>query len=317
LVIADTGVRALYHPPKPRITEPTGFSPFEKTPKGLYIYKAGARFSHIYDVATDRRGYFGKDGRIDYRINELGFRGEEIDFDKPPGIRRILCLGDSFTFGEGVREENAWPQRLGRAAGPGFEVINAGVQGYSLDHEATLLFLYVRKMKPDIVVIGFFMNDAMPFQETVADHMLMTETSPSLSPMSRISALWRLLEQRQVEARQARGYLEALHTSFSSQAWADTRARIIKLRELADHDGFKIVAIVFPLLYNLQDYPLERERREVVKAFEDAGIEVEDLLDAYRNYQASDLWVHPRGPPSERNRPPNRRRAGGPAAQDH
>jgi lysophospholipase L1-like esterase len=242
-------------------------------------------------VASDSRRYFGPSGRVDYRINQLRFRGEEISVEKPPGVRRILCLGDSFTFGEGVREEDAWPQRLGRLAGPGTQVINAGVQGYSLDDEATHLFLYGRKLMPDVVVIGFFMNDAMTFEATVSGETNMTEAT-ELSPLSRLSALWRLRERRRSDARRTSLYLTDLRTSFSDQRWRDTRARLRNLRTLADHDGFRIVAMIFPLLHQLQEYPLEPEREEVRKGFVDAGIAVVDLLDSYRAYKAPDLWVH-------------------------
>lgn len=294
LIVAEIAVRALVpEPPPPRITEPAGVSPFQQTPRGLYVYRPGASFSHVYDVATDRRGYFGASGRVHYRISNLGFRGEDISVEKPSGIRRILCLGDSFTFGEGVRDEDTWPAHLGRLAGPGTQVINAGVQGYDLDHEALYLFLYGRQLDPDVVVVGFFMNDAMPFGETVAHHARMTETSAEPSGIARVSALWRLLERRRAVARRTSAYLRDLRQSFSSRRWEEAKGRIPRLREMADHDGFEIVAVIFPLLYELNDgYPLEREHEEVRKAFADAGIEVLDLLDAYRSHRAPELWAH-------------------------
>jgi hypothetical protein len=83
------------------MTEPAGYSPFVRAPDGFYGYRPGASFSHIYDASADRRGYFTPQSRIDYRINNLGFRGGDISIEKPRGVRRILCLGDSITFGEG------------------------------------------------------------------------------------------------------------------------------------------------------------------------------------------------------------------------
>jgi hypothetical protein len=293
LAIAEISVRVVFPaPPKPRITEPAGYSPFEQTDKGLYVYRPGASFSHIYDVSGDHRGYFGPDGRVDYRINTLGFRGADMSLEKPAGMRRILCLGDSFTFGEGVREEDAWPQRLRRSLGPSTQVINAGVQGYDFDHEALYLLLYGRKLHPDVVVIAFFMNDMMQFGETVENHMLLTETPAELSRLGRASALWRLLKRRQLAARQTSRYLADLRESFSGVRWREAKGRIGRLREMANHDGFRIVAMIFPLLYRLDDYPLEHERAEVQRAFNEAHIEVLDLLDSYRAHVAAELWVH-------------------------
>jgi lysophospholipase L1-like esterase len=233
---------------------------------------------------------------VEYRINNLGFRGQDITVEKPPGIRRVLCLGDSFTFGEGVREKDAWPQRLGQILGAKTQVINAGLQGADLDSEALYLFLYGRQLAPDVVVIAFFMNDAMPFEETVA-HQSLLEAPVATSSLGRYSAIGRFLERRRGAASQTRRYLDDLHQSFSSQHWRDERARIPRVRAMADHDGFRVLAAIFPLLYGLDgNYPLEREHVEVRKAFADAGIEVVDLLPTFRGRVASELWAHATDP---------------------
>lgn len=294
--VAEIAARVvLPAPPKPRITEPAGVSPFQMTPKGASLYRPGSSFTHIYDVAADRRRYFGGDGRVEYRINNLGFRGEDITVEKPPATRRILCLGDSFTFGEGVREEDAWPQRLGRLLGPGNQVVNAGVQGHDFDSEAVLLLVHGRQLQPDVVVIGFFMNDAMPLAETVAHHQP-APVDHARSALGRVSALWGMLEQRQAAASRTARYLGDLRASFRTERWRDSRGRMAKLRVLADRDGFGLVAVIFPLLHDLRDYALAREHEEVRSAFAVAGIESVDMLDVFRGYDAEDLWVHPVDP---------------------
>ena len=72
------------------------------------------------------------------RINRLGFHDDEFPTRKPDGELRILVLGDSVVMGHGVLASEAFPNRLEAmlgAANPGgfrsFQVINAGVQGYS------------------------------------------------------------------------------------------------------------------------------------------------------------------------------------------
>jgi lysophospholipase L1-like esterase len=271
-------------PPRPRITEPADFSPFTRTDKGVKVYKPGATFSHLY---------FDPDRKIEYRINALGLRGADISPEKPEGIQRILCLGDSFTFGEGVREEDAWPQQLARILGSKNEVLNAGVQGSDLDREGLYLFMYGRQLNPDVVVVAFFMNDAMPFEKTVSNQAAASVPSR----VGGVSALWRFFAQRRAAARETERYVAELRDSFSSAGWQQTKARIPRLRQMADHDGFRIVAMIFPLLHELDgDYPLEREHAEVRQAFTDAGIPVMDLLDAYRGRNDADLWAHPVDP---------------------
>jgi hypothetical protein len=60
---------------------------------------------------------------VTFAINQQGLRGPEVSQAKPPGTFRVLGLGDSFTFGTGVREQDTFLRRLevdlDRSAPPG------------------------------------------------------------------------------------------------------------------------------------------------------------------------------------------------------
>ncbi|MGH7769350.1 MAG: GDSL-type esterase/lipase family protein [Candidatus Binatia bacterium] len=96
-------------------------------------------------------------------VNSLGFRGPEISAAKKPGIVRVLFLGDSFTFGHGLDENETLPFLVGEAlerAQPGrFEVVNGGVYGYSTGDQLNLLKKFGLPLEPDIVVVLFMTND--------------------------------------------------------------------------------------------------------------------------------------------------------------
>ena len=62
------------------------------------------------------------------RTNSLGFRGPVFRKTAPESGRRIACLGDSFTFGWGVADEDTYPVKLQeRLAGD--QVMNFGNPG--------------------------------------------------------------------------------------------------------------------------------------------------------------------------------------------
>ena len=96
-------------------------------------------------------------------VNEHGLRGRAISTRPAPGVHRILALGDSVTFGEGLAVEEAFPALLERElaarTGARYEVLNAGVEGYNA--EAELAFLRERGLVlgPETVVVGFNLND--------------------------------------------------------------------------------------------------------------------------------------------------------------
>lgn len=103
-------------------------------------------------------------------INSLGFIGHEFSREKPAGTYRIICLGDSVTYGawnEGPRKlrfHKPYPEQLESLLRSAYkrrklEVINAGVYGYT----SFLGYRYLRTelldLKPDLITILFGWND--------------------------------------------------------------------------------------------------------------------------------------------------------------
>lgn len=92
-------------------------------------------------------------------INSKGLRDREYPLEKPDGIKRILVLGDSFTWGYGVADEQVYTEVLEQRLSA-FEVINTGVSGWGTDQEYLFLVNEGTLYSPDVVVLAFFiMND--------------------------------------------------------------------------------------------------------------------------------------------------------------
>jgi len=107
-------------------------------------------------------------------LNSLGFRSHEINKLKRAGQQRIICMGDSTTFGWSIYREDAFPEVLGKLLNQDklngrFEVINAGVPGYSSFQGLILLKRVILELKPDFVTICFGSNDNMQNQELTED----------------------------------------------------------------------------------------------------------------------------------------------------
>lgn len=105
-------------------------------------------------------------------INSKGLRGEEFSEKSDQIVKRILVLGDSFTFGLGVSDTDTYPYQLERILkekGMNVEVINAGyADGFAPD--SYYLFLKERglALSPDIVLVGFFvLNDITDISESI------------------------------------------------------------------------------------------------------------------------------------------------------
>lgn len=79
--------------------------------------------------------------------------------ERQNGVKRILCIGDSYTFGFLVRDEESFPEVLRTRHFPGVEVINWAVPGYGTDQQLLLFERDGVRFKPDIVLLGFYTRD--------------------------------------------------------------------------------------------------------------------------------------------------------------
>ncbi len=144
------------------------------------------RIPGLYDPGQEFTDRVRRDLPHRVRINNLGFRGRDLPERKESGTLRVMALGDSYTFGDKVDTEDAWPARLEeelrermpgmepaapRGAGgkgearrlslgrPGVEVINAGVNGFGILDVESLWARAGGRLDPGIVLIAFSTND--------------------------------------------------------------------------------------------------------------------------------------------------------------
>jgi hypothetical protein len=130
----------------------------------LWLRRADQRLlAYAFDAYHPTRGWALRpdldvtnafDGR-QLSSNSRGVRGhEEYAYEKPADGKRIVVLGDSFTFGEDVADLETYAAQL-HAIRSDVEVMNLGVHGYG--HDQMLLYLKEEGVRyhPDVVVLGF------------------------------------------------------------------------------------------------------------------------------------------------------------------
>jgi len=100
---------------------------------------------------------------VEFKTNSFGARGFEPAVPKPPGVLRVLCLGDETTLAPELPESDAYPAQLQvlltEHMGARVEVINAGVPGSCPRIAALQLRLRLMSLQPDLVVLHFDMSD--------------------------------------------------------------------------------------------------------------------------------------------------------------
>jgi len=94
-----------------------------------------------------------------YRVttNSQGLR-MNYDITFPKKKQRVLILGDSYTFGLYVSNQDTYPAFLD-AEYSDIEVINGGIEGYTITDEAAMFAERAKYLEPDITVLQALDND--------------------------------------------------------------------------------------------------------------------------------------------------------------
>jgi len=243
-------------------------------------------------------------------INSLGFRGEQVALEKSPGKFRILCLGDSFTFGSYVNDEDTFPHLLEeklRGHGIHAEVINAGVGGTTIVDQA----YFLRKalvMKPDLVLLTFSENDVDDLSKIVPLHVTLAANrkwkSGSIAPLYqavRDTALFNfalLVRARYAEFRRPRAVTNdsSAGTNESEQLWEKYEREFEKLTKFLESRSIPFVFAVFPSNYRIgRELEPGNRLERATEVAERHGVQVVDLLTPLQasHLLPSDLYLLP------------------------
>jgi len=131
----------------------------------IFSLRPGASGKFRFELST-LWPWKGKTTSWELKVNSQGLRAPYEIGPKRPGTYRIICLGDSITFGLDLDDEYTYPSQLEKLlrgfARPGatIEVINAGVYAYTSRQGLAYLDQRLLKFEPDLVILGFGFNDA-------------------------------------------------------------------------------------------------------------------------------------------------------------
>lgn len=203
--------------------------------------------------------------------NRYGFRERDFIVPKPDGLRRIMVIGDSLTWGAGLRPEERYTAVMEREL-PGVEVLNFGAPGGDMAQNAGTLRWLLPKVQPDRIVIGFCVNDVVlnymwtpEIADFQADHWLWFEGIELLRlalPRTATAA-----NKATYNIAKARGRIPAWEEVLAkaymrkSPDWIRFVRALQEIRSLSDSAG--LPAPIFASLYNNADsLPQHRQAEE-------------------------------------------------------
>jgi len=150
-IIIEAGTRIYYSQPL--------FSFIDYRENTLNLYKSGLPIKFHETLGwIPQPGYSSNNNMwgTDVTILKDGIRSNENHL-KLESSHSVLAVGDSFTFGDEVSNNETWPAILERLIKR--PVLNAGVFAYGTDQSFLRLKLLLAKYKPDTIIFSFIRND--------------------------------------------------------------------------------------------------------------------------------------------------------------
>ena len=188
---------------------------------------------------------------VEVTLNSLGHRSAELHNPKMDNEKRIYVLGSSFTLGWGVDAEDVFAtvaaKRLNDEKGPEsglhYVAVNAGIGNYNSVYEMELFRKQADLVKPDIVVLQYYINDAEPNPEST-DNVIFRYSLAAAFLYQQIRSL------TTVEAMSLEDYYAGLYKE-GQPGWENAKAALRKLKELCDERNIPLVATLIPELHDL------------------------------------------------------------------
>ena len=251
------------------------------------------------------------------KINSKGLRDREYDYKKLGGIKRIVVLGDSMTWGVGVEEKEIFTEVLEDNFLKNIQVINMGAACYGNDQE--LLFLREEGVKysPDLVIVAFNVNDLVnnmhyiqsfqykPMFVLDAENKLILTNVPV--PQKSFLSFGMFLYTHShtfnflFERLQSRGILDRLIKKVFSKKDASTtnvsyiterqngynltKAILKEIDTVAEANNAKTMIVIIPSRTQVKNKNCDPEINGVLVDFgKESNIPVLDLLPEFRNH---------------------------------
>lgn len=284
LIAAELGLRAAGR------FEPPPYPPVTYRPD-LYTSHPG----YGYSLWPSRTMYYeyppAAPRRLEIVSNSAGFRDARELGSEDPRLR-LLIVGDSFVFGEGVAAEERFTNRL-EALEPNWRIDNLGLPGFGPDLMLMALEAVVERARPDLVLFALYTDDFRRVRERYAgmgfptprfrlrDGVLERIPFPRPEPWDRshlYHGIWTALHGRNARQR-----------PLDDEEWRLNEAILDRARVLAKEHGFRLLLAYLP---SRGAGRLHERHRGWVRAYGDRHrIPTLDLSDAIHGADTSRAFL--------------------------
>jgi hypothetical protein len=225
-----------------------------KYPQESYTYDA-----EVGHWLTPGQKAFTHDKAV--RINSAGLRGPEYSTAAPAGVYRILALGDSQTFGNGLDETETWPEQLEALLSQHgelkYEILNAGIPATDTWQHQIILGRMLSRYHPDAVILALYVNDVTKkYTPNPRSHQLtntvkhriayiLKQSSLLLTLRSAVDSLRHSIAPQRQFVREGALAAGSGGTGFQ-ESWAQVRESLSTMHTMCTNNGIPFIVVALP-----------------------------------------------------------------------
>jgi lysophospholipase L1-like esterase len=233
---------------------------------------------------------------VNVKINNLGFRDDDISEEIDTNEFRTLVIGSSITLGWGVPFDSVFTSLLERKLNEdNTDIRNNVINSANGNYNTYMEYLYFRKIlpivKPNMVILHYFINDAEIISPKSANFFIKNSYL--------IAYLYVRVKQvfhaKQNNYSSIGEYYKELYQE-SSPGFTIAKDAIKDMKQLCDDRKIEFLVLVQPDLHDISESSDQVECYNIVGNFlEDNNIEFIDLSVPYRDAFGDyphDIWVN-------------------------
>lgn len=229
--------------------------------KPPFTYDKESFYRLIPNISMD---YYG----VKININSFGFRGEEFNLEKDRNTYRILCLGDSVTFGFRLPIEQTFPfllcEGLNKDGTEGiyYEVLNGAVPGYCTLQEDKLLRAKGERISPDLVILNVVLNDIVMKKRTylikkfLASSAFFNFLERKHVQMKRLFLREKFKLKRSEEEQEFANFYNLEYNDsleISEQESREWEKQLIDIKKYCEKIQSRLLVVIFPLAPQVEE----------------------------------------------------------------
>ncbi|MES2790032.1 MAG: SGNH/GDSL hydrolase family protein [Planctomycetota bacterium] len=235
--------------------------------------------------------------------NRQGYRDDHPFLQRAADDRkRIVFLGDSFTFGHGVahvadRFSDRIAASLEKVHPRQYEVANLGSPGHGTPEAVKILRdqILAEDYQVDVLVYAICLNDIESFHAEKSQRDVQRGSRKPSFFLFRDTYFFNLMyfRSQQFTQPEVRDYFSYLRSYYTGEPWQQMQLALDEFLDLAKDHQIDTRVVLFPFLQNLgPNYPFKAAHHQLVEYFRQRGIRVLDLEPILASHAQETLTVN-------------------------